>query len=263
MIGKSDWQEANRELMAEERRRLGDPPTAEELLAYSRGELSEADEERIRDLIVAYPELARMYAEPAPEEPRPGEPDHVSQEQIAAGWNALQQRLRRSSDGGIAPRDEAQRGRMLFHYVPTAVAAVVALVFFGLFVQAERRARYHEEQAKLPRLLGEPQELDADGTRGSGSATMLRKDGGEAYHLKPRLLNQVQYAHYQLQLVDAQNEVVWTKHAPRPDGDDQEFQIVVPQALLRAGETYQLRISGLDGNTRELVGAYDLSVPAE
>ncbi|HYC93137.1 MAG TPA: hypothetical protein VEO54_28285 [Thermoanaerobaculia bacterium] len=69
MSTKSDWQHVNQQLMADQRARLGDPPTSDELLAYMRGELSEAEEERIRDLLVCYPELARSLAEPFPEKP--------------------------------------------------------------------------------------------------------------------------------------------------------------------------------------------------
>src|ERR1043165_304475 len=72
MTNKSEWQEANRRVMAEQREKLGEPPTADEMLAYSRGELSESEEERIRDLLVAYPELSRMYAAPFAEEAEPG-----------------------------------------------------------------------------------------------------------------------------------------------------------------------------------------------
>lgn len=70
MSTKSDWQHVSQQLMADQRERLGDPPTSDELLAYMRGELSEAEEERIRDLLVCYPELARSLAEPFPEKPR-------------------------------------------------------------------------------------------------------------------------------------------------------------------------------------------------
>lgn len=82
------WQEVSRALMANQRVELGDPPTAEEMLAYSRGGLPEAEEERIRDLLVAYPELARMYGAAFPDE---GE--NVSEAELAAAWNALERRI--------------------------------------------------------------------------------------------------------------------------------------------------------------------------
>ena len=253
MTDKSEWQEANRELLAEARRKLGDPPTAEELLAYSRGELLESEEERIRDLLVAYPDLARMYGEPVPDEPRPGDPDYLTDEQVTAGFNALR---------GLHPVAGAQRGRVVFlQYFPTAVAAVLAIVFFGLFVQAESRARYYAQQGSMPRMLAAPQELDPDGSRGPGAATMLRKDG-EAYLLKPRLINQVRHPHYQLELRDASGTVLFTNKTAQPDEDD-AFQLVVPHSFLLEGETYRLVIYGVDGETREEAGSYALRVPAE
>jgi hypothetical protein len=261
MTDKSEWQKANRELIAEERGRLGDPPTAEEMLAFSRGELTDSEEERIRDLLVAYPELARMYREPFPDAPRLGDEDHVSEAQVGAGWRALQQRLPSGPIAVASTRDEAQRGHVRFQYVPTAIAAALAIVFFGLFVQAERRARYHAQQGMAPRMLAAPQELDPDGNRGPGAATMLRKDG-EAYLLKPRLINQVRYAHYQVELRDASGAVLWSNKNAQRDEDD-AFQLVVPHAFLREGETYRLGIFGVDGETREQVGSYDLRVPAE
>jgi hypothetical protein len=262
MNDKKEWQEANRELIAEERRRLGDPPTVEEMLAYTRGELSEAEEERIQDLLVVYPELARMYCEPFPEEPRPGDSDHVSEAQVAAGWNALQQRLRPRGD--TPARDEAQRGRVLsMRYVPTAVAAMVAVVFFGLFVQSEFRARHYAREARQPHIPGAPQELVPDGNRGAGAPTLLSRDG-EAYLLRPHLINQLKYPHYRLELHDAQGAAIWTNAAAKPDDDDAEtFQIVVPHAFLAEGEKYQLRIFGVDSETQHLLGTYDLGVPAE
>ena len=235
MTNKSEWQEASRRLMAEARERLGDPPTAEELEAYHRGEMTESEEERIRELLVAYPELARMYNAPFPEAPQPGDADSVAE------------RDRRA---------DSQRGRMLFRHFPATIAAAVALVFFGLFVQAENRARNNE----LPRVLGAPQELEPDGSRGPAAPTILRKDG-EAYLLKPRLINQVRYPHYAIELLGRKG-AIWTNHTAQPDADD-AFQIVIPHDFLAIGETYQLRIFGVDGETRTAVGTYDVAVRAE
>lgn len=245
MANKSDWQEANRRLMAEQREALGEPPTPEELLAYSLGELNETEEERIRDLLVAYPELARTYGASMPEEPQPG----ITDEEAAAGLNEVKQRL-----GINTPR------RRIWHYLPTTVAASLALVFFGLYVQAESRARDHARTCDLPRILGAPQELDSDGNRGGNAATVLRKDG-EAYLLKPRLLNQVRYPHYSLELYDGRGSV-WTANAAEA-AQDNTFQIVIPHSFLRPGGTYQLRIAGIDGESRRPVGSYDVAVPAE
>lgn len=245
MTNKSEWQEANRRLTAEQREKLGDPPTAEEMLAYSRGELSESEQERIRDLLVAYPDLARMYAAPFPEEPEPG----VTEEQITASLKNVQRRL------GITP--EPRRARVS-HYIPTTIAAALALVFFGLYVQAESRARDHAG-CDLPRVLGAPQELDPDENRGPAAPTLLVKDG-EAYLLKPHLLNKVRYPHYNIELGDA-GGVLWSSRFGQPD-ENGVFQLVIPHDFLRAGGKYQLRIFGLDGDNPRHLGSYDIEVPS-
>jgi hypothetical protein len=249
MTSKSEWNEANRRLKAEQREQLGDPPTAEEMLAYCRGQLSGQEEERIRDLLVAYPELARMYAAPFPEEGQPG----VTSERIAASLGELERRL--GGETAVVPHRRRMR-----HYIPTTIAAAFALVFFGLFVQAENRARLHQREGQLPRILGAPQELDPDGNRGPAEPTLLRRDG-EAYLLKPRLINQVRYPRYSIELQD-ETQVVWRSHSAEPDEDD-AFQIVIPHGFLRAGGTYQLRVYGIDGETRRQVGSYDVAVPSE
>lgn len=257
MTRKSEFQEVNRQLSAEERDKLGDPPTAEELLAYSRGLLPEAEEERIRDLLVAYPELARLYGAAFPEE---GET--VSQAELDAAWNALQRRLGTSHSATAPEHRDGQRGRILFRrYGPTSIAAMIAVVFFGLFVQAESRARYWAEQGRMPHVLAAPQELNPDGNRGPGAATLLRRDG-DVYWLRPILINEVRYPHYRIELRDAKDTLVWSSRSAQPD-ERESFQIVVPHTFLRPGETYQLRIYGIGGDSDAPLGRYDLGVPAE
>ncbi|HEX6099186.1 MAG TPA: hypothetical protein VF432_22930 [Thermoanaerobaculia bacterium] len=261
MTDKSDWKDASRELRADERRKLGDPPTAEELQAYYRGELSEQEEDRIRDLIVAYPELVRMYREPAPDAPRPGDSDYVGADQVASGWRTLQQRLRQPSPARVqAVRGEAQRGVLL--YVPTAVAAVLAVICFGLYVRAEGRARYFAEQSRQPLILAAAQQLDPDGNRGSASPLPLRKDG-EAYLLKPVLVNEFRYSRYQIELRDSNDALLWSNRDAHPADDEHAFQIVVPHTFLTEGQTYRLGIFGVDGQKSERLASYEFKVPVE
>jgi hypothetical protein len=260
MNDKTEWQEANEQLKAEARKELGAPPTAEEMLAYSRGELSESEVEKIQDLLVAYPEVARMYGAPFPEPPREGDADAVSQDEVRAGWSALQARLGRAETPAAA-HPEARRRRLLFHpRVPAAIAAALAVVFCGLFVQAESRARYHEREGRLPRILGAPQELDPDGNRGPSAPTMLQDDG-EAYLLKLRLVNHVRHPHYRIVLQDTNGATLWTNNSAHPDQDD-AFQIVIPHGFLTAGVTYRFLVFGVDGETPTLAGTYDVAVPA-
>ncbi|HKO56970.1 MAG TPA: hypothetical protein VJ276_13930 [Thermoanaerobaculia bacterium] len=66
MSTRSEWEAAAEEFMATERERLGGPPTPEEVVAYARGELPEAEAARVRSLLVYYPELTSVLTEPAP-----------------------------------------------------------------------------------------------------------------------------------------------------------------------------------------------------
>ena len=59
MITKSDLKAVFDQMTAEERQRLPEPPTVEEMLAYRRGELSADEESRVRELLICYPELLR------------------------------------------------------------------------------------------------------------------------------------------------------------------------------------------------------------
>src|ERR1044071_1290687 len=245
MADKAEWQKAGRRLAAEQREKLGDPPTADELLAYSRGELSESEEERIQDLLVAYPELARMYGASLPEEGEPG----ISKEEIAAGLQDVNRRL------GTTPAPR----RRVWHYLPTTIAAALALIFFGLYVQADNRARDHERDREIPRLLGAPQDLYPGGNR--GAAATLPHNEGDAYLLQPHLASAIHYPHYSIELRE-KNELLWSRPSAEPDQED-TFQIVIPHDFLRAGHTYQLTIYGNDGETQKPVGSYEVAVAGE
>src|SRR6185436_7330472 len=119
MITKSEWRMADRQLMADDRQRLDDPPTAEEMLAYTRGELSPDDEAHVRERLVRHPDLVRTLTEEFPADgAEPGDPDYLSDEEFATHWNAMQQRLRPRSGGKVVQ----------FWRTFSAIAAALALV---------------------------------------------------------------------------------------------------------------------------------------
>ena len=74
MITKSDWEAVQQGMTAEDQRRLGEPPTAEEMLAYSRGELSGETAGRVRAWLAGNPDLVRALMEPFPaDDAKPGD----------------------------------------------------------------------------------------------------------------------------------------------------------------------------------------------
>lgn len=60
MITKNDWTEALDAWIVAERERLGGPPTPEEVVAYTCGELAGAEAARVKALLVYYPELTPL-----------------------------------------------------------------------------------------------------------------------------------------------------------------------------------------------------------
>lgn len=213
MIRKSDLNELMQEMNEEDRRRLGDPPTFDEMLAYTRGELAGADEERVRELMVAYPELARTVTEPFV----PAEPAKVSP----------------------------------FRHAWTALAAVLAIAFAGLYFQAESKLT-------APRITSSEQVLLPDGRRGVDEPATLSAQG-DSYLLIATLINEQRFPHYRLEIVDAKGTSLWTRSDAQPRNDD-TFALVVPRAFLAPG-TYQIVVSGVDGVRQEKITSYTVRVP--
>src|SRR6266540_3152077 len=159
MITKSDFQAVNQELMAGARRRLGEPPTSEEMLAYTRGEMSPEEEASFRERLLCYPELVRTLTAPFPTEgAAPGDPDFLSDEELAKHWASLQTRMQgRSREGRVVP----------FWRAFGAIAAALAVALGALLWRAEWKLAQ-------PRVVSDEQVLLPDGQRGQGEiATVL------------------------------------------------------------------------------------------
>lgn len=244
MITKTDWRAAGQHYMSDERRRLGDPPTAEEMLAYTRGELSAEDEERVRERLVCHPDLVRTLTEPFPSVgAKAGEPDFMSDEEFARHWASLRTRVHRGSP--------SHAGR--FSPVLHALAAGVILVLGVLLWQARM-------ELSEPRVIGEELVLYPDGRRGpSGEATTLTANG-ESILLVVSLIGPRDFHRYRLEILDAATDrAVWSSTAPHP-GERNSFVIAVPRRFLKPG-TFRLVVYGLAGATEERVATYSLRVP--
>src|SRR3954468_21764565 len=147
MITKSELSDVNGKVMAENRASIGEPPTAEEVLAYTRGELTPEEEARIRERLIAYPELVRTLTTPFPEGAEPGHPDYLSDHEFARHWKALQKRRQRSN------------GRLQFWRAFSVIAATVAVVLGTMLWRAKT-------ELKKPQAVWEQQELYPEGHRG-------------------------------------------------------------------------------------------------
>lgn len=171
MVKTDDWRTAFREVVERGRERLGDPPTPEELVAWSRGELSESEAERIRELLALYPDLAAALneSEEAPDDEAPV----LSRADLDADWELLQQRI---SPQHVSPHVAAERVAHQPSFPwrwSTVVPALAALVFGALLVQSRFTVRALREQLNQPRENVERVMLLESASRGPDAATPI------------------------------------------------------------------------------------------
>jgi hypothetical protein len=242
MITKSDWQAVHEELTAEDRRKLGEPPATEEMLAYSRGALSAADTERVRAWLVSNPDMARALTQPFPEDDaRPGDPDYVSPDEIERRLAALKQQT-------AAPRAE---GRVVqFRPMWTALAAALAVVFGVLFVRSE---------LELRRMTSRPQAtqnitLESEQGRGVQEPTRVSvKTEFITLLAMPPDLSGEQYR-VEITEINATSPRPWESRAMVNDG---VLSVLVPRDYLKPGR-YSVKVYG--GADKQALDSYKLSI---
>lgn len=258
MITKSDWHAVHQGMTADDRRKLGEPPTAEQLLAYSEGTLADDEAERVRAWLVCNPELARALMEPFPDDDaKPGDPGFLSETELAKQWASLQQRIHGSS----VPRPE---GHVLpFRNAWLGLAAAVALVFAGLFWQAESKAQRLERELREPRVLETMEIFPDHGSRGAGESSTLLTAKGDVLLLDVMLSNASRFDRYRVEMTGMtakQPASPWKSPTIRP-GNDEVLSIMVPRAYLKPGQ-YRIVVFGIDGAREERLDTYTLRVPS-
>lgn len=244
MIRKSDWQDALDGMTAEDRRRLGAAPSAEDVVAYLGGELPAEKEATVRELLVAYPELARTLTIPLLEdaEPLPGA-------ELDRRWAEFQSRLAPSH---AAPR--AEGGRVLrFWRAAAALAAALAVLFGALLWRAQSRLAE-------PRAAWQIAVLEMDGHRGPAAPATVVRPAGESLILVVPLIGTSPYREYRLDLTSGKR-TLWRSEPLRRDDDTTSFSIDVPGAYLEPGR-YRVELYGVDGAREEKLATYSLQVPA-
>lgn len=231
MMNENEWEAVRDALRSDDRARLGEPPTAEELLAYERGELSAEDAERVQQLLVAYPELARAYATPFPEEAE------LPQEIVDRQWKSFH------ANNGDAKVLQFWRGF-------ATVAAAVAILFAAMLWQK------HDELLR-PRVLPEGHLLSPDGGRGPQHPHYAITPSGDSVLLVVSIIGAADYDTYRLELVRGETRL-WSSEA-MPATESNTFDLVVPSRLLTPG-TYSVIAYGLRGNAQALVATYTVDV---
>jgi hypothetical protein len=121
-ITKDDWKAAYALLLAEGRKRLGEPPTVKEVEALFEGRLSDEDADRVRELLSYYPEMARVMTQPWPTEEEAA--GILTPEELAEDIAKLRQRVNRI--------------RLIRKLKPAFWALAVATIALIIFLLARR-----------------------------------------------------------------------------------------------------------------------------
>jgi hypothetical protein len=219
MITKREWQTARRDVVSADRKRLVEPPTAEEMLAYTNGELDPAREQRVREALAAWPELARTLSAEFPAE------GNVPDDIVDAQWAKFQRGLTHAPS----------RPRTSYGWL--AVAATIALAFAGLYWRAERDVR----RLQQPRVISGEYLLMPGGSRGANDAATLIPAGKPAL---VRLAVMQPSPRYRVELRDAR-KTLWQSASVESD-DQGVIALVIPAESLAPGR-YELVLYGARG----------------
>lgn len=220
MISRADWDAAYQRLLAEGQKRLGPPPTFEEVDALSRGELPESEAERVRTSLAHYPELLRVLTEPFPANAE----GVLTDQQLAADLARIREGVSRKTAPiasreaapPVAPRKERFSSRTL------AMAAGIAIAIAIGSVAVRQMTR--EPRAVVTLML------DSDGIRGGGRRGVpaqppIQLSTSTDYTLQPIFTSPRHYREFRLELLDLSDgdtppRRVWLReHVPQqPDG---------------------------------------------
>lgn len=282
MIKRTDWEAADRELLAEGRRRLGEPPTDDELLAFSRGELEGEKASRIRELLCCYPELARVVAMPfpSPEEIRPGDPDFIPDEVLEQDWAAVEARLSAEPPvpvpaPALVPSAPPGRPRWfdpgallessLFRWRLSTAAALGLAGVLGLLVfQARMDVGRLEREIAEPRMNPERRLLLPDGARGTEETPIALPLEAESFLLTLAVADHRPYPGYHVRTVEVNGNgerETWSASVPRPSGN--VFAIWAPRDFLRSGAPHRLELYGVRDGQRHLLASYTIQLSAD
>ncbi|HEY2830604.1 MAG TPA: hypothetical protein VGJ88_10850 [Thermoanaerobaculia bacterium] len=237
MITKSDWEAVLDQLSAEDRQQLGMPPTADELVAFGRGELSHEETERVQRLLIAYPDLARAVAEPFP----------VGDERLPDGeidrrWSELRGRLHTSRESG----------RVLVFWRALAAGLVIAVA--GLVWQQQ-----HERNR--PFVIGEEQLLEPDGSRGAEGPPVTLSSTSDWALITVPIIGATGYEDYRLDLYAPDSSKPAWRSGVLPRRSNDAFAIVVPKRFLSAAGMYRIILVGVRGASEETLATYSVRVP--
>ena len=253
MSDRNDWHAATDELRARERERLGDPPTPEEVVALSRGELSDAEAARVRALLVVYPDLTDVLTGREPENGAA----ILSDDDVATDWASLQRRLPTRDAVPAALVVPIRRRSPVTRLL--AIAAVLALAVVAALLLRDSESRWFPWLGGHPRTVGVRYELmPIESQRGAepGQPYPL-PPAQESYRLVPLLYQKPFRTPYRLEVVnahEAEPQTVWSGRVSLQN--DGTLEVSVPGSKLDRGVTYRLDLYRDDTGDPQPVASY-------
>jgi hypothetical protein len=250
MISREEWETAYRELIADSRKRLGPPPTFEEVEALSRGELSEVEADRVRELLSCYPDLLRVMTVPSPANAA-GVLTHaevtLTDEEIASDLEKIRERVR-SAPASLSPPVVFPRKWPSPRALAIA-AGIIVVIAIGSFAL---RRMTSEPRALITQVLY-PEGTRGGGRRGLPSGAPVRLATDADYTLQPVFESSHRYREYRLELFDLSSEPprpVWLRENVVQQPDD-TYPTRLSTGDLEPG-LYRLVLSGVNGTVEPL-----------
>lgn len=242
--------ERTEELQAEARRRLGAPPSPDDLLAYQEGRLAAADRLRVEEGVAAFPEAAGLLRDLArfPDvRPDPGvavPPDA----EVDARWRDF--RERRHGARPEATTRPHPAGRWL-RLAAVIVASAGLGLLAGIFLVPER--------ARINLALASLSPAGEEGSRGPGERLRIPASAGGVLLSLGYAPGGAGAPPFELTIRSAEGGIVWSRGGltPSPGGP---FLVDLPADLFEDGR-YRLELAVPGAGAPAAV--YDLHVEVE
>lgn len=230
-----DWQQAQRDLLEEGRKRVGPPPDVDKVEALLRGELPQEEAEHVRGVLAYYPELVRVMTA----NDSGNDQSVLTESERETDFARIRQRL------GLTPPTPLRR-----EHPPAfawAAGVFIALAIAGIVIV---RLRAPERRPLLTKIMIADEER---GVRGGPAAPPTVLAPVTDYLLKPLFRPVSAYQSYRFELVDLRStppRSLWTRDGVEhhPDGS---FPVRLSTRDLEPGR-YQLILYGVDGKDERL-----------
>lgn len=235
MISESEWPKAYRDGLESAQKRVGPPPTDDEIEQLRRGDLPQDEADRVRERLSYYPNLARAIAMPFPEENTT-----LTQQELEADVAALRKKLPAHSAPSRA--------------LPIAAAILLTVAIAGIAIWVTRRG---EPRGSEPRILY------ADGYRGTGRQTPIQLSTATDYLLQPVFRPERPYPEYRLDLLQTaapSPRLIWSFQGVHRQADG-TYPVHLSTARLTPG-LYELVLYGVGGPEADRLAVYTMRVSA-